>query len=587
MKNLSIWFGILLVVHQFFYLPNITDSFYTSKWGLFSISFCIIYAWYLKKSLHQKDLKISPESKVLMLIGFLVFLISDIYHDSFYLIQTLGLCTFTYCMIYFLYRTKFDLSSVSGLIVSLLSLLCLLEVFGLAPFQGSTYHLSVFTGNPNLFAASLVFWFCIHKKNLSSKQSLWASFAVLFLLILSKSRAGIIAFLLIEVFVYFKQNQKKGAVLIGGGLVLASLFMIVNPYKVDEFSSLKIRKIEAKISYDILKENLWLGVGQGNYRKAYFRQLETNKDTYSSYNDKPLLQFIRLSEMSHFTPLSTLVSLGLPLGVLFLCLMGYFFKISYNLLEQNEFLALFSLCLMSMTYYLFHFSIILIPALIIVAKGLSKDMIQIDGISKKRLFPLIILFVWAGHWYSGLKYEFLSVKDYKSQINNPWNHGLLDHKLIVETLESKTVPNEKDFLMLVDQAHKKMPDPLTFYNVSKYFYLLGHHKKALETLQKGINVLPSYASYYYARALMKQDPIQAYLDYLLVLKIDRKFVPAWKNAAIIQLETGYLQEGLYSIKNGLHFYSEKNQTKNLPADPYYHQLLQIQAAIMQKIKDKK
>lgn len=587
MKNISMAFGFLLVIHQFFYLPNIFDSFYISKWALICSGFIAIYVWYLKESSKQSDLQIGKESKLLLLACSSVFLISDFYHDNFYLAQTVGVCTFTYCMTYFVKRTGFELTSISGVITSLLSLSCLLEILGYSSFQGDTYHLSVFTGNPNLFAACLVFWFCIHKKQLSNKQSKISSLFILILLILSKSRAGIIAFIVVEIVFFLHQNKRSRALFLGVSLLLISFFMINNPYHIDEFSSLNIRKIEAKVSFKILENNLWAGIGQGNYRKAYFSQLEASSQEYKSFEDSPSLRFIRLSEMSHFTPLSILVSLGLPLGLLFLILAAYFLYRSYTVLELSEFLGLFSVVIMSMTYYLFHFSVVLIPCLVLVAKVLSHDIQSTGSLSVRRYLPLVLMLFWLSFCISALKYQFDSTTDYKSQLSSSFNQGRLDHRVIEEMLESRQVVSEGQFLKLLDKAHRKMPDPVTFYNASKYFYLIGNNKKAFEYLQRGIEILPSYSSYYYARALMTADPLQACLDYSLVLQMDRKFVPAWKNAAIIQLETGYLQEGLYSIKKGLQFYQEKNTMKNLSTDAYYHQLLQIQAALKQKIKETK
>ncbi|PCJ21158.1 MAG: hypothetical protein COB02_00810 [Candidatus Cloacimonadota bacterium] len=585
MKTYTLLFCNLLIIHQFFYLPNIYDSFYSSKWIIFTCLFLPLYFWYLYDTKSNKDLALLKKDKIILFLFLSIFIVSDLYHKSFTLIHTLGVCTFAYCMMYFYKRTKFELYHVSGVILLLLSFLCTLELLGLSFYQGSSYHLSVLTGNPNLFAASFLFWFYIHRKQVPIKYLKGSILLTLLFLIVSKSRAALLAFFIIEGFLVFEKNRKM---IVPFLLLLTGImyFFISNPSKIEGFSKLEIRWIETKISYSILKENLLFGIGQGNYRKFYFKNLEKDKKTYKSYEDESLLRYIRLSSYSHFTPLSILVSLGLPLGFLFIFISIYLLYLSYQRLEKFEFLALISLVLMSMTYYLFHFGIILVPALVLLSKVMSKSLVNRDFISKKRFFPVVFLCMWTIYWLYSFFFEVNSLKNPEFYVNSIFNNGRLEHSLVQKSLDRKVLLKEKTFLKLLFVAHAKMPDPVTYYNASKYFYKKNEKKRAREYLQKGINILPSYAPFYYARALMQENFLKAFMDYVLALKIDRKHVPSWKNLSILQLEAGYLQEGLKHINNALKFYKEKYNGKNLNFDAYYLELLQIKKALAQKIKNK-
>ncbi|MCJ8345617.1 hypothetical protein MJH12_08750 [bacterium] len=590
MKNYTLLLCNLFILHQFFYLPNIHDSFYTAKWVLFSSVFFGVFSYYLYDSKSAKDLKLDYRSRVVFLLFLSIFLISDLLHQSHYFFNTLGLCSFTYCMIYFYRRTKFDLNLISGPILILLSFFCFLELSGLAPFQGELYHLSVFTGNPNLFAASFVFWFYIHRKKIPTKYLLAIILFTIVLLVLSKSRSALLTFLIIESFLFIRKTGISTTSFsfpkLGISLLLLSVVsycLVKNPFEIEGFSRLEIRMIESKISLNILKKNYLLGIGQGNYRSHYFQELGQSEKDYHSYEDQKLLRHLRMSSYSHFTPLSLFVSLGLPLATLWIFLWIYLMRILYKNLDRDEFLALISLLIMSITYYIFHFSLIVLPALTLLAKSMSKNLKVQKSCSSYRFLPLIPLFAWCAFWVSALEFELFSLKDKEAYLKSSYNHGRLNHELIREILESRSLPKEEDFFQLLDIAQKKMPDPITFYHGSKYYYLKGEKKKAMAYLQLGINILPSYASFYYARALMQEDPMKAYLDYLLVVKMDRKFVPAWKNMAILQLETSYIKAGIYSISSALKFYLEKNGSNHLPSDSYYQELLEIERVLKGKL----
>jgi hypothetical protein len=537
----------LVLLHQFVFSDQVYSSFIDPKWACFSLGFLGLFLIFQFSNLKAADLSLPPLIRSVFLVVLGLPLLVDIYLGSPFWVHTLGISSLTYVLVYCLRRGNWRLESVALPMQILLIFLTLIEFLGLSPFyQGTEYHLSGLTGNPNLLAACLLFWFWLAISRTRSPRAL--IFSTLGAIILTFSRAAILGFFCSLALLFWSQGRKW----VSGALVLiflgGLLYGVINPHHFKYFSSLKVRQSEMEVSLDILKNHWFLGIGQEGYRKAYWETLEGQFRGIQSYQEQEGLSALRFSSHSHVTPLSLLLYLGVFPGLLWLFCLLWLGLVCWKIWEPGERLALGSILLLSLVYDLFSFGVILIPVLILCCRGVSARLIQESQATWKRWLPVPALALWAVFWVGKLDYSAeleaaSSDQDFRILTRSKWVDGELYHRWVQARLHRKLEASEvEETQTLLDQAHQMKPDPSTYYHRALLSQKAGDLRAARTWLQKGIESLPTYAPYYYARAILADLTEEELKDYQLAITMDSNYHQAWKNFAILKLERGHFLE---------------------------------------------
>jgi len=573
-------FLALVFLHQFVYWDQVYSSFIDPKWACFSLGFLGLFLLFQLRYSRDADLKY-PSLIRLVFLGVLATpLLTDVYLGSPYWIHTLGLVALTYVLPYCIKRGNWSLQALASPVQWVLIGLTGIEFLGLNPFyQGSEYHLSGLTGNPNLLAACLLFWFWMGYGKTRHPRT-WI-FGTLVSILLTFSRAAILGFFCTLALFFWSQGRRW----VAGVLVLVFLggllYGVMNPHQFKHFSSLKVRASEMGVSLKIMKDHLFLGIGQDGYRRAYWKNLEGRFAGIDSYQDREDLRSLRFSSHSHATPLSILLYLGLIPGLLWLFGLLWLGLYCLKVWEPGERLALGSVLLLSLVYDLFSFGVILIPVLIVCCQALASRLVPESHVTAKRWLPLPALALWAVFWIGKLDYSAglaaaRSDADFQFLEHSNWVDGELYHRWVQARLRRSLNPSEiKSTEALMDQAHKLKPDPSTYYHRALLSQKAGDLSQARHWLQKGIESLPTYAPYYYARALLSDSVAKELKNYEFAIAMNPNHHQSWKNFAILKFEAGKFTEAENAFQEAARSFlkSPRGALKNLEDVKAYQELI--------------
>ncbi len=564
---------LIIVLQQFAMFPGWGDAYDLPKMLVHSalLTLLLVFWTYKKRNspdLIQKDLILRF---AWLLFCFLPFL-SDFWHQSPWAIHSLGVGSLMYCLPYFLFRFPFDFTLISKLILNLFLVIGFADFLNLLPwYQGSQYHMSGMVGNPNLLAVAILFWYFIAHPTKGKFPVRLIDFAVLIILFLTLCRTAIIAFFLIHlIFLVRYRNGQSRKLICAGGTALISLLLIygiINPNQIHMFSSISIRAHEAKTALHILKKNFWTGIGQGQFGKHYLNELKnTNFSGVDPFTegDSDLLS-IRWSDSIHQSVLLIFVWLGAPLGLLwFTALLCILIKLR-GLINVRFMGALLTIFLAAQMHFLLDFSLLLLPAQILLAHLYSLSLTACDGssASNRRWLPFLFLIPWAIFWLA--KYDLYSkrgkAKTEQSLVNlldHPVSDGEDKHRLLQFRLTDLSQKNWKGLHQLLNLAHSEKPDPSTIYNRALIYFRQDLKSAALDELQVGISQIPTYASYYYARSLLQEKSADEVRDLLICIKLDRKHYSANKNLAILAAEDQKLDLAIFYFNSALNALKYKN-----------------------------
>ena len=567
-----------LLIHQFVYYAGVEDSFDDPKWAFISLSilfFFILVQWLYRKSY---DLKYPGKCQWFIVLGLGIPVLVDFYHDSNFWLHTLGVASMIYCMPYIFRRVDLCLHRPAPLFFALILISTVMEWSGLLPMlQGSQYHLSGFVGNPNLLGACLIFWYWLAKDRVKHKN-------LLFLLclggsILVLSRAAILTLLISEAFQRFKIRQKLLAtVLILGSLGLG-FYLISNPHKISEFSSLRIRFHEASMSLKILSDHWLTGIGQGHYRNEFFKKLDGSFKGVKDFESEESYKWVRFSSSSHQSILGLFLWLGLPISLFLLVLMLWLIRLIYLHLSAGEQFAIFSVFLMAQVYDLMSFSVILVPCIFVFCKGLSRLLEPVEKRTYRRWAPLLGLGLWAVFWLSVLihskqRFEANAAKDFDKLLNSYFTTGEDYHSYARWMLQqSETSFNHQTIEAILRKGHALKADPSTRYHLAMLAMRSKNHEQARKILLEGLQTLPTFAAYYYGLALLAEDRQQEQDYYLLSVKINYYFYQSWKNLGVLFFELGDYERSAHSFKQAMRAYQKKRGfMKTRQDEQYYRQL---------------
>jgi tetratricopeptide (TPR) repeat protein len=564
---------LLLAGHQLFYSDSVADSFCAPKWFFISVGLSLfLLCFFAGRSFFGVRLSVvsgfmSGSSKAIILLSGAFFLLlplgMDLWHANYSgIFFSLGLPSLFLLLIIFFINYKIDFSGFSLWFSLVLSGIIFLEYFGGNPFfQGSVYHLSAFSGNPNIIAASLLFWYCpalgfsgFCRKYRSYKK--FFSILIFLALLLTFSRAAILVFLLLHLMFFVRDNEFGRKITKGrffrsflmSILCLIPLFflLLLNPFDMPFFSHYGIRVRELSQSLKIIAASPFEGVGRNNYRRAYWQSLAAENFVPAGPGvDNSEQRHIRLSDESHFSLLWPFLSFGLPLGFLWLLTFAFLLYTAFRGLGFFEISALISLLLAAQVYYIFYFSLILIPFMLIFAKGLANAEIflistNVNGL-KKTCFLLLFVFIWAFFCTGEFNHKYLreratEEKDFVSLRDSFFADGEDSHRYATFLIEKGGVEVEKRALNILDEACVFRPDPSCFYHRALIFQRRGSADEAMAELEKGLRILPTSAVLYYARALISESLSDQIYNYRLALSMKYNYFRAWNNLGICYFE---------------------------------------------------
>lgn len=557
MNHYSLIWLILLIIQQFIMFPNWDDSYELPKMLIHSVGltiFLTILTFRARKlvDLSQTDSRLRI---VWLLLCFLPSLVDGLHRNEWF-IHSLGLGSLMYCLPYFVVRYPLDWKFVSRIILGLFLAVGFLDYLGLLPwYQGHNYHLSGMVGNPNLLAAMVLFWYFLAFGGEQSSVSKIVAILVLAMLCLTLCRTAILTFFIIHLFLLSVRSWKTRSFKIVGGIGLVGLLLaygVINPHRISMFSPVSIRIHEALTAIAILKKNLWLGIGQGQFSRHYLEELEQvgldRGDPFADSSGESLS--IRWSTSIHQSSLLVLVWMGLPMGLLWLFCFGFLLMQCRIYLKKNANLlgATLVILIMSQLHFLLDFSLALLPFQLLLAQLYAFTLIskRNGSTTHRRWIPLIVLMIWAAFWLSKLDLHQLrqaavTVIDLEKLLSHPSSDGEDKHRLIQLKLADS---NWKDFEVmhrLLDAAHQQKVDPSTRYHRAMIYLREGKRSDALLEIDKGIRALPAYADYYYARSLMSSRLEDEAADLLLCVRLNGRHYSALKNLAIITLDGGNLE----------------------------------------------
>lgn len=557
----------LLTIQQFVMVSGWTDAYDLPKMVVHSIAVStVLLIWsFLKRKSPDLD-QTKPVLKLVWLPFCFLPSLVDLIHLNSWFVHSLGLGFLTYCLPYFLYRYPLNWSVVSKFILTLFIIVGYADYFGLLPwYQGSYYHLSGMVGNPNLFAAILLFWYFLAIKNVRSSTRQLVTIIVLLLLGLTLCRTAFLTFFVIHLLMYSISQRALNLTIIKMGMVLIAIllsYLWLNPHGITAFSPLSLRVHETKLASSILQKNLWFGIGQGQFPKHYLRELEqTGEDLNSPFEEsKSHLLNIRWSTNVHQSVLLVLVWMGLPLGFLWLTCKALILFEFRKLLEENLgfFAAILVVMIMSQLHYILAFSVMIFPFQLLMAQ-LYSESLQLSSkrlVTYKRWIPLVILIIWSSFWLLKLdlnikRHQASTVDELTGLIKHPLSDGEDKHRLVQFSLASTENINLRELHELLDHAGIEKPDPSTRYNRALIFMKQGERNRALEELELGIKALPTFADYYYARSTMSSDTKKEAQDLLICARLDRHHYSARKNLAIVSLDDGNLEAAEFYFRQAL------------------------------------
>jgi len=570
----------LLVLHQLVYSTQLQDSFFLPKWVFFSLGFTLLAASLVFRSWpNQSDLKYPKGVQALFVFVLAIPPLVQFFHSiklgNYDFLHFLGIsCTF-YVLPYLMARGLALEASFAQIMIYLISNLILLDYFGLLPaFQGSQYHLSALAGNPNLSATSLFLWYLIFRLLIQEKANqdgategskgsvshdtgfrrhFFESVLVFVVLCLTMCRAVLLVFLIFEIVVWLKENASSKSAYILNGLIAFSVlgtllfFMVKNPYKWEEFSRLSVRVHELKITTKMVASNLWTGIPVGQYRNAYFDELIADKDP-----QRDPMTPMSLSNDGHFGLANVFLYLGLPLGILWLL---SFFVLIFYCSKSTSYLFPFGVaCILvvNQSYFIFKYSLALIPFLLMISHVLSRQLKSSDSSSMRRFLPLVFLILWSVYWARQLQIEYrnshiTSFEQWRSYHQN----GELDPKREHLGVEILLASGDKMALSAassyLEKAQQRFRDPVYYYHKAMIYRLHGDEEKAREILLEGRSVMSSYAPYYYGLSLLSRDleKEEYYLRKAIELRYD--YFSAWKNYLILVMKDPSRQEEAKSV----------------------------------------
>ena len=490
---------------------------------------------------------------------------SDLYHQSKWLIHSLGLGSLMYCLPYFLSRYPINFNMISKYILGLFIIVSCVDFVGFLPwYQGSEYHISGMVGNPNLLAVVILFWYFLGFPSKGKWPLRFVDFVVLVLLCITLCRTAILTFFLVHLIILLKycSQQKRKLILFNGTIVILLLLVygVTNPHKISMFSSLSIRTHEALTAVDILKQNFWLGIGQGNFPQYYFSELKnTNFNELDPFtaSESEFLN-IRWSTSIHQSVILLFLWLGGPLGLIWMIALIY---IVYKLktLIQTEFMAsLLVVLLAAQMHFVLDFSLLLMPTQILIAHIYSLSLVSDENglSSNRRWLPFLFMIPWALFWL--LKYDLNSLRhDMKTEqdlidiFQHPLSDGEDKHRLVQFRLAQNKDHDWEDLHELLNIAHDERPDPSSFYNRAMIYYRQGFNSNALRELNLGISRIPTYSEYYFARSLLQDSPSDEIRDLLICARLNRKHYSANKNLGISYAENRNLELAIFFFKNAL------------------------------------
>lgn len=584
-----IWLS-LLATQQLIMITGWIDAYDLPKMVVHSsaVSIVLIIWSFLKRK--SPDLY---QSKLILRLAWLPFCFLpafvDLLHSNRWFIHSLGLGFLTYCLPYFLYRYPLNWNIVSKFILCFFIVAGYADYFGILPWhQGSYYHLSGMIGNPNLFAAVLLFWYFLTVYNLSGWTRRVTTFGVLLLLGLTLCRTGFLTFFIIHLLIYGISKKVLFSFRIKIGLVLITLlvaYLWVNPHGVSSFSPLSLRAHEAKLALSILQKNLWLGIGQGEFSKHYLEELEqTGEDLTNPFEVSQAHSLdIRWSTNVHQSVLLVLVWMGLPLGLVWLVSQALLlFEFRFLLHKNFGFLAaMLVVMIMSQLHYILAFSVMIFPFQLLIAQ-LYSESLQINSRRSAtyiRWIPLVILMIWSVFWLLKLDLNFRrqrakTADTLTALIKHPLSDGEDKHRLVQFYLAGPKIMRPRELHELLDQAGVEKPDPSTRYNRALIFMKQGERDKALAEIKKGIKALPTYANYYYARSTMSTSTEQEAEDLLICARLDRHHFSARKNLAIVSLDSGNLESAEFYFRQALELLMRKGTDWSPDKLSYESQMIQ-------------
>ena len=565
----NIWLP-LLILHQFVIFPNWDNAYDLPKMLIHAVllTSLLLFLAYKKRTstdLIQKD----PTLRFAWLLFCFIPFFSDLYHQSEWLIHSLGLGSLMYCLPYFLSRYPINFNVISRYILGLFLIVSCIDFMGFLPwYQGSEYHISGMVGNPNLLAVVILFWYFLGFPSKGKPPLRIVDFVVLVLLCITLCRTAILAFFLIHLIVLLKHcsQQKRKLVLFNGTIVILLLlyYGITNPHKINMFSSLSIRTHEALTAVDIFKQNFWLGIGQGNFPQYYFNELKnTNFNGLDPFlaSESEFLN-IRWSTSIHQSVLLLFLWLGGPLGLIWIIsLICILYKLKRFI--KTEFMAsLLAIFLAAQMHFVLDFSLLLMPTQILIAHIYSLSLASDENglSSNRRWLPFLFMIPWAVFWLlkydlNSLRHEMKKEQDFIDIFQHPLSDGEDKHRLVQFRLRLLSAENKgynwDDLHKLLNEAHDEKPDPSSSYNRAMIYYRQGFNSNALRELNLGISRIPTYSEYYFARSLLQDNSGDEIRDLLICFRLNRKHYSASKNLGISYAENGNLELAIFSFRNAL------------------------------------
>ncbi len=564
---------LLMIMHQFLIFPAWDNAFDLPKMLVHSVllTYLLVFWTYKKRTspdLVQKDSVI----RLAWLLLCFVPLFPDIYHQSNWCIHTIGLGALMYCLPYFLFRFPINFRLVARFILGIFIFVSLADFMGFLPFyQGSEYHISGMVGNPNLLAVIILFWYFLAYPSNGKIPCRLVDLAVLVTLCITLCRTAILSFFIVHLFILIiGSSQKRRKLIFVSGTTLIFLLLsygITNPHKINMFSSLSIRTNEAMTAVDILKQNFWIGIGQGQFSKHYFNELEdTNFNDLNPFSSSdPNILSIRWTTSIHQSILLLFVWLGVPLSLLWMgALICILFKLR-SFIEIEYMGALLVIFLAAQMHFVLDFSLILLPTQILIAHIYSLSLVSsTEGVSSnRRWLPFLFLIPWSIFWLLKYDLHFLrqgmkTEQNFLDIFRHPLSDGEDKHRLVQFRLAHLKDQNWRALHDLLDEAHSEKPDPSSSYNRAMIYYRQGLKSAAMQELKFGISHIPTYSEYYYARSLLQESSVEEIRDLLICARLNHRHYSANKNLGINYAENGNFELAIFYLKSALKSLKYKN-----------------------------